>query len=77
MKKLTNKFAIYLALLLPMSLFGETEIQSSISDQAAAYLATNAKYHVVVAVLVVILLGLVVYGLNLNRKISNLEANQK
>ncbi len=77
MKKLTNKFAIYLALLLPMSLFGETEIQSSISDQAAAYLATNAKYHVVVAVLVVILLGLVVYGLILNRKISNLEANQK
>ena len=77
MKKLTNKFAIYLALLLPMSLFGETEIHSSISDQAAAYLATNAKYHVVVAVLVVILLGLVVYGLILNRKISNLEANQK
>jgi len=77
MKKLTNKFTIYLALLLPMSLFGETEIQSSISDQAAAYLATNAKYHVVVAVLVVILLGLVVYGLILNRKISNLEANQK
>jgi len=77
MKKLTNKFAIYLALLLPMSLFGETEVQSSISDQAAAYLATNAKYHVVVAVLVVILLGLVVYGLILNRKISNLEANQK
>ena len=77
MKKLTNKFAIYLALLLPMSLFGETEVKSSISDQAAAYLATNAKYHVVVAVLVVILLGLVVYGLILNRKISNLEANQK
>ena len=77
MKKLTNKFAIYLVLLLPMSLFGETEVQSSISDQAAAYLATNAKYHVVVAVLVVILLGLVVYGLILNRKISNLEANQK
>ena len=77
MKKLTNKFAIYLALLLPMSLFGETEVQSSISDQAAAYLATNAKYHVVVAVVVVILLGLVVYGLILNRKISNLEANQK
>ena len=77
MKKLTNKLAIYLALLLPMSLFGETEVQSSISDQAAAYLATNAKYHVVVAVLVVILLGLVVYGLILNRKISNLEANQK
>jgi hypothetical protein len=77
MKKLTNKFAIYLTSLLPMSLFGEAEVQSSISDQAAAYLATNAKYHVVVAVLVVILLGLVVYGLILNRKISNLEANQK
>ena len=77
MKKLTNKIAIYLTSLLPMSLFGEAEVQSSISDQAAVYLATNAKYHVVVAGLVVILLGLVVYGLILNRKISNLEANQK
>jgi len=49
----------------------------SISDNAAAFLATNAKYHVVIGVLVVIFAGLVVYGLILNRKISNLEAKQK
>jgi hypothetical protein len=77
MKKLTNKIVIYGALLLPISLFGENEVQSSLSDQAAVFLSTNAKYHVVIAVLVVILLGLVAYGLILNRKISKLEANQK
>ncbi len=50
---------------------------NSFSDNAASFLATNAKYHVVIGVLVVIFIGLVVYGLILNKKISNLEAKQK
>lgn len=58
------------------SLFAQAETTSS-SQQAAEFLATNAKYHVVIAVLVVIFAGLVVYGFILNRKISKLEANQK
>lgn len=58
------------------SLLAQAETTSS-SQQAAEFLATNAKYHVVIAVLVVIFAGLVVYGFILNRKISKLEANQK
>ena len=67
----------YLTLFTTASLAAEPESSNTISNQAAAFLATNAKYHVVIGVLVVILLGLVVYGLILNKKISNLEANQK
>ena len=67
----------YLTLFTTASLAAEPESSNTISNQAAAFLATNAKYNVVIGVLVVILLGLVVYGLILNKKISNLEANQK
>lgn len=50
---------------------------NSLSQNAADFLATNGKYHVVIGVLVVIFLGLVVYGWMLHRKISKLEANQR
>ena len=77
MKNIRFFALIYLTLLTTASLAAEPESSNTISNQAAAFLATNAKYHVVIGVLVVILLGLVVYGLILNKKLSNLEANQK
>lgn len=77
MKNIRFFALIYITLFTTASLSAEPESTNTISNQAAAYLATNAKYHVVIGVLVVILLGLVVYGLILNKKISNLEANQK
>jgi hypothetical protein len=77
MKNIRFFALIYLTLFTTASLAAEPESSNTISNQAAAFLATNAKYHVVIGVLVVILLGLVVYGLILNKKISNLEANQK
>jgi hypothetical protein len=77
MKNIRFFALIYLTLFTTASLAAEPESSNTISNQAAAFLATNAKYHVVIGVLVVILLGLVVYGLILNKKLSNLEANQK
>ena len=77
MKNIRFFALIYLTLFTTASLAAEPESSNTISNQAAAFLATNAKYHVVIGVLVVILLGLVVYGLIFNKKISNLEANQK
>ena len=77
MKNIRFFALIYLTLFTTASLAAEPESSNTISNQAAAFLATNAKYHVVIGVLVVILLGLVVYGLILNKKRSNLEANQK
>ena len=77
MKNIRFFALIYLTLFTAASLAAEPESSNTISNQAAAFLATNAKYHVVIGVLVVILLGLVVYVLIFNKKISNLEANQK
>jgi hypothetical protein len=44
---------------------------------AAEYLTTNAKYHTVVMVLVVIFIGIIVYGIFLHNKILKLEKKQK
>ncbi len=68
---------LLLAFLTPVMMLNAQNSELSASEKAAEFLATNAKYHVVIGVLVVIFLGLVVYGLLLNRKMSNLEANQK
>ncbi len=69
--------ALMLSFLSPALILNAQNSEQGISEKAAEFLATNAKYHVVIGVLVVIFLGLVVYGLILNRKMSNLEANQK
>ena len=61
MKNIRFFALIYLTLFTTASLDAEPESSNTISNQAAAFLATNAKYHVVIGVLVVILLGLVVY----------------
>jgi CcmD family protein len=46
---------------------------SSIDLEAEQWLEANAKFHVVIAVLVLIFVGLVAYVLWLDRKISKLE----
>mgnify|MGYP001549234968 CR=1 FL=1 len=46
---------------------------SSIDLEAEQWLEANAKFHVVIAVLVLIFIGLVAYVLWLDRKISKLE----
>lgn len=76
MKRILTLILVLTGLTRQNSLLAQAETPSA-SQQAADFLATNAKYHVVVAVLVVIFAGLVVYGFILNRKISKLEANQK
>lgn len=76
MKRITTLILLVTVWAQDSSLFAQGETASA-SQQAAEFLATNAKYHVVIAVLVVIFAGLVVYGFILNRKISKLEANQK
>lgn len=76
MKRITTLILLVTVWAQYSSLFAQGKTASA-SQQAAEFLATNAKYHVVIAVLVVIFAGLVVYGFILNRKISKLEANQK
>jgi hypothetical protein len=76
MKRIITLILVLTGWTLQSSLFAQAETNSA-SQKAAEFLATNAKYHVVVAVLIVIFSGLVVYGFILNRKISKLEANQK
>jgi CcmD family protein len=46
---------------------------SSMELEAEQWLEANAKFHVVIAVLVLIFIGLVAYVLWLDRKISKLE----
>ena len=46
---------------------------SNIDLEAEQWLEANAKFHVVIAVLVLIFIGLVAYVLWLDRKISKLE----
>jgi CcmD family protein len=46
---------------------------SNMDLNAEQWLEANAKFHVVIAVLVLIFIGLVVYLLWLDRKISKLE----
>ncbi|MEC8692162.1 MAG: CcmD family protein [Bacteroidota bacterium] len=52
-------------------LFAQTP--SSMDLEAEQWLEANAKFHVVIAVLVLIFIGLVVYLLWLDRKVSKLE----
>jgi CcmD family protein len=47
------------------------------SDKAAKLLANNAKFNVVIAVLSIIFIGIVIYLVKLDRKVSKLEKNQK
>ncbi len=47
------------------------------SDSAAKFLANNAKFNAVIAVLSIIFIGIVIYLITLDRKISKLEKNQK
>ena len=56
MKNIRFFALIYLTLFTTASLAAEPESSNTISNQAAAFLATNAKYHVVIGVLVLILL---------------------
>lgn len=47
------------------------------AEETRGLLYSNGKIYVVVAVLVTILLGLILYLINLDRKISKLEQNKE
>ncbi len=50
--------------------------QNIVNPDSADLMRSNGKIYVVVAIVVTILLGLFLYLLNLDRKISRMEKNQ-
>jgi hypothetical protein len=64
-KKITSLLAV---LLIPVIIFAQ-EKQVSMADQ----MRSNGRIYVVVAVMLTILIGLVLYVVRLDRKISKLE----
>ncbi len=65
-------FCMYL-LLLSASLFAQSAERSGDKPGMAVGMRANGKIYVVVAVVVTILLGLFVYLVNLDKKISRME----
>lgn len=51
--------------------------QAVVNPDSADMMRSNGKIYVVVGVVVIILLGLFLYVLNLDRKISKLEKSQR
>lgn len=53
------------------------QAQIVVNPDSADLMRSNGKIYVVVAIVVTILLGLFLYVLNLDKKISKLEKNQR
>lgn len=74
MIKYFNKIAaVVFSILCGWSQALSAQTNKSLDAKAEQWLEANAKFHVVIAVLVLIFLGLVVYLLMMDRKISKLE----
>lgn len=73
-----SKVASVLALLfmLPSMLFAQADSTRPQAADMATAMRSNGKIYVVVAVLVIILLGIFLYLIRLDRKISRLEKEQ-
>ena len=73
MKRLNRYTFLSLGLLLSMATFA----QSGTADTQTDFMSTNGKIYVVMAVVVVIVIGLFLYLINLDRKISKLEKKKE
>jgi hypothetical protein len=73
--KLSSLFATLCALVLPLLSGAQADTTRMPAPDMANTMRSNGKIYVVVAVLVIILLGLFIYLIRLDRKIGKLEKN--
>ncbi len=77
MKKIYHLVFIIYFLFVSAVCFAQNTIAPDKKPEMAVGMRSNGKIYVVVAVVVTILLGLVFYLINLDRKISRLEKESK
>jgi uncharacterized membrane protein YcjF (UPF0283 family) len=78
MSKLFTKTALMLlSMFLSVAAIAQGNDIVKTADETRGLLYSNGKIYVVVAVLVTILLGLILYLVSLDRKISKLEHNKE
>ena len=78
MCKQLNKFVtLIFTLLSSVALYAQGNDVVKTADETRGLLYSNGKIYVVVAVLVTILTGLILYLVNLDRKITRLEKNKE
>jgi hypothetical protein len=68
MKKLKKLFTLLTCLLLTVACFAQTD-----SGKATGLMRSNGRIYVVVAVMLTILAGLILYLVRIDRKISRIE----
>lgn len=73
MRKLLSPAFLAFFLLVNGSLLAQSPMESNDSVQMAQGLHANGKIYVVVAVILTIVIGLILYMIRLDRKISRLE----
>lgn len=72
MSKLKKTAFVFLSCLIQIIAFAQTD---STTNGSTDFMRSNGKIYVVVAVVVVIVLGIFIYLLNLDKKITKLEKN--
>ena len=78
MCKQLNKFVVLiLTLFFSATVFAQGNEVVKTANETRGLLYSNGKIYVVVAVLLTILAGLILYLVNLDRKISRLEKNKE
>ena len=78
MRKQLNKFVVLILTLFSSAVvFAQGNEVVKTANETRGLLYSNGKIYVVVAVLVTILTGLILYLVNLDRKISRLEKNKE
>ena len=78
MNKFLKKIGVLcLGLITGITVFAQGNDVVKTSEETRGLLYSNGKIYVVVAVLVTILAGLILYLINLDRKISRLEKNKE
>ncbi|HET9056484.1 MAG TPA: hypothetical protein VFN30_06530 [Chitinophagaceae bacterium] len=78
MRKQLSQFMLFLlTLFASFASFAQGNEVVKSASETRGFLYSNGKIYVVVAVLVTILAGLIIYLFNLDRKISRLEKNKE
>ena len=72
MKKIKSLFLLIFSLLIPIISFAQTS-----EVEMADLLRQDGKIYVVIGVICIILTGLLLFLLTIDRKVRNLEQNQK
>jgi hypothetical protein len=72
MGKLTRLALVFALCIMQTIVFAQTD---STTNGSTDFMRSNGKIYVVVAVVVVIVLGIFIYLMNLDKKISKLEKN--